>query len=40
MTYLLYACLAVVLNLEAPQAGLALLPFIPEYTIKVEHIAA
>jgi len=40
MPYLLYALLAVVLNLEAPQAGLALLPFIPEYTIEVKHIAA
>ena len=40
MPYLLYALLAVALNLEAPQAGLALLPFIPEYTIEVKHIAA
>ena len=39
MTYIVYAVLAVVLNLEAPQAGLLLLPFIPQYTIEVAEAA-
>ena len=36
MKYVIYALIAVALNLEAPQAGLALLPFIPDYEIKVQ----
>ena len=39
MIYVLYAALAVVLNLEAPQAGLLLLPVIPEYTIELAEAA-
>ena len=35
MLYVLYGLLALTLNLEVPQAGLLLLPFIPEYKIEV-----
>ena len=39
MIYVMYAAITVALNFEAPQAGLLLLPFIPEYTIELSEAA-
>ena len=39
MIYVIYAALAVCLNLEAPQAGLLLLPVIPQNTIELSEAA-